>query len=176
MKQAQLRLAGLLLLAGVALAGAVAGGYALGAASSKSRVQVAEAPRARGSDEVASLMRQIERRLARLEARGADSSPAVGQGVLAHTDSEAAPARVAQSAESEAAAVLAVATSDSDVLLASQRLVDDVLMARRISEAQKTALRETLPKLSMDDRLAAMNQLSAALNRGEIDFDAREIF
>src|SRR6185436_2587679 len=74
MKPARLRLAGLLLLIGVALGGAATGGYALGAVSSKPRVQTAEAPQAARTEEIAGVLRQIERRLARLEGSAASAS------------------------------------------------------------------------------------------------------
>ena len=176
MKPARLRLAGGLLLIGVALGGAASGGYALGAASSKPRVAIAEAPRdATRSEDVAGVLRQIERRLARLEGSAASTSRAACQDSLAAPDQPRLTADGEEVVEPNTAAP-AIATSDPELLLASQRVVEAGLAARRFTETQKATLRQTLPKLAQDDRLAVMNQLGMALNQGEIDFDAHEIF
>jgi|SoiMethySBSTD1v2_1073268.scaffolds.fasta_scaffold23433_4 hypothetical protein len=173
MKPARLRSAGFVLLFGVALGGAATGGYALGAASPKPRVPAAGAPQAARAEDVAAVLRQIEQRLARLEATAVVASQS-------QTD-RTAPAEHAV-APAEAAGAdpntppPAIATSDPDVLLTSQRVVEAGLAARNFTEAQKTVLRETLPRLAFEDRLAVMNQLGVALNRGEIEFDARDVF
>jgi hypothetical protein len=176
MKPARLRLAGLLLLSGVALGGAAAGGYALGAASSKPRAQAAEVPRGSPSEDIAGALRQIDRRLSRLEgssilapARGTEDDQ-TEPGQLA-----AEPAEAARGSDDVEPAV-AIAPSDPELLLVSQRAVEAGLAARGFTEAQKATLRQTLPKLALEDRLAVMNQLGMALNRGEIEFDAHEVF
>jgi hypothetical protein len=88
----------------------------------------------------------------------------------------AAPATdVARIAEAETSPVGAT-TSDPDMLVESQHVVEAGLEARGFTEVQRVTLRDTLPKLALEDRLAVMNQLGAALNRGEIEFDAREVF
>jgi hypothetical protein len=175
MKPARLRLAGLLLLSGVALGGAAAGGYALGAASSKPRAQTVEAPRESPSEDIAGVLRQIDRRLSRLEGSAILASARGTQADRAEPGQLATePAEVARGSDVEPAA--AIATSDPELLLASQRAVEAGLAARGFTEAQKATLRQTLPKLALEDRLAVMNQLGMALNRGEIEFDAHEVF
>jgi hypothetical protein len=175
MKRARLRLAGLLLLIGVALGGAATGGYALGAASSKSRVAIAQAPRdATRSEDVAGILRQMDRRLARLEG---SVIVATSRGAKAERAAPGAARSVetAEASDMETPAP-ALASSDPELLLAGQRVVEAGLSARRFTEAQKATLRQTLPKLAQDDRFAVMDQLVLALNRGEIDFDTHEVF
>jgi hypothetical protein len=177
MKPARLRLAGVLLLIGVALGGAATGGYTLGAASSKPRRPAAEAPQAARSDEVVTALRQIERRLARLEGSAvlASTHGASPGDRAACADPAAGPAEAAGGLDGQTAAP-SDATSDPELLLASQRVVEAALSARRFTEAQKETLRLSLPKLATEDRMAVMNQLAVAHNRGEIDFDALEVF
>jgi hypothetical protein len=172
---ARLPLPGLVLLAGVALGGAATGGYALGAAASKPRLPATTAPRATGAAETLQLLREIEGRLARLEVRSLATTASHAQELAGTTSASAVirdEAKAPAPHEHETADPLSGA-SDPDELLSSQRIVENVLTARGVSEANKVALRETLPKLSMDDRMAAISALSDAMNRGEIEFDAR---